>query len=445
MKSLDPLLKMMAELGGDELHLVAGEPPRMLAGGRPLKFTLPPMGEKLLRTMLGAAAVDRISLDHELYGAFVLEPTPGAPLEVRIRRGSEAPSEAPAGALVALLERAVESGASDVHLTTDEPPTLRVDGRLRTLDEHPPVPLEELLGAAGEEGRATFESSDAADFAMELPGRVRLRGNVYRHARGVAAAFRVLDRLAPRLESLGLPAPLQEFAAMPHGLVIVCGPTGSGKSTTVAALCQHALEMRGGVLVTLEDPIEYVVTAPRGALVRQRQVGRDVRGFDVGLRDALREDPDLLLVGEMRDQATVALALTAAETGHLVLSTLHSRSAASAVERIVDAYPSTQQGQVRAQLADALRAVVVQRLLPRAGGPGRVVATEVLRCTSNVAGLIRDGRTAGIASALQAGGAAGMIPLERSLAGLVRAGRVRLDDALAVANDTEGLRTYLSE
>ncbi|RYE93402.1 MAG: type IV pili twitching motility protein PilT, partial [Myxococcales bacterium] len=240
------------------------------------------------------------------------------------------------------------------------------------------------------------------------------------------------------------PVPLDDLVDLPHGLVIVTGPTGAGKSTTLAALAQETLKRRSTLLITLEDPIEYSFSAEsRGSLVRQRQVGREVASFAAGLRDALREDPDVLLVGEMRDPESIAMALTAAETGHLVLTSLHSRSAAGAVERIVDAYPPERQRQVRVQLADSLRAVVAQRLVPRARGPGRLPALEVLRSTHAVASHIREGKTEQLASAIQTGRREGMIPLERCLADLVRAGQIGPDAARAVANDTTALAEYL--
>jgi twitching motility protein PilT len=249
----------------------------------------------------------------------------------------------------------------------------------------------------------------------------------------------------PDLDDLGLQADLADLPLRAHGLVIVCGPTGSGKSTTLAALARRALEERSALLVSLEDPIEYSLEAspkPLRGVARQRQIGSDVKDFPTGLRDALREDPDVILVGEMRDPESITLALTAAETGHLVLTSLHARSAASAVERIADAYAPERQKQVRVQLADALAAVIVQRLLPSRRG-GRVVAMEVLRSTSSVENLIREGRTAQFATAMQAGRDDGMLPFEKSLAALVKSGDVPLEDALAAANDRDVLLGYV--
>jgi twitching motility protein PilT len=254
---------------------------------------------------------------------------------------------------------------------------------------------------------------------------------------------RLLPRAAPSFASLNMPLSFEDLVDLPHGLVLVCGAAGSGKSTTLAALAQEALDKRSLVLVTLEDPIEYMLTGSQRSLVRRRQIGRDVRDFATGLRDALRADPEMLLLGEMRDPETIALALTAAETGHLVLASMHSGSAASAVERIVDAFPAASRAQVRLQLAESLRAIVVQRLLRKARGEGRLPAIEVLRVTRAVASLIREGKTAQFATVLQSNRREGMIALERCLADRVQAGEVRLEDATIAANDPESLTTYL--
>ena len=261
--------------------------------------------------------------------------------------------------------------------------------------------------------------------------------NVFRAGEKLAAAIRVLARSAPELSSLRLPLPLDDLAELPHGLVIVCGPTGCGKSSTLAALAQVALSRRSVHVLTLEDPIEYRLAhhAGTGALARQRQIGVDARDFATGLRDALREDPDILLIGEMRDPETIALALTAAETGHLVLTSLHARSAPQAIERILDAMPESRHAQVRSQLADSLRAVVAQRLVPRVRGGGRAVAIEVMRATYSVASLIREGKTAQLTSVIQSSKKEGMLPLERSLADLVKSGQVAREAARAAAND----------
>jgi twitching motility protein PilT len=351
----------------------------------------------------------------------------------------------PTPALIALISRAAAQKASDVHLMDGEAPVIRVDGRLGPLAGEGLVDLAALLGPSlGAAAAARLAAGASADLGLSVDGVGRCRLNVFQTSRGRAAAIRVHRAAPPTLAQLRLPVSLDDLVDLPHGLVLVCGPTGSGKSTTLAALAREALDRRSCVLLTLEDPIEYELAAGARGLVRQRQVGRDVKDFATGLRDGLREDPDILLIGEMRDAETVSLALTAAETGHLVLASLHSRSAASAVDRIIDTYPSDQKPQIRVQLADALRAVVSQRLIPRASGEGRVAALEVMRATHAVASAIRDAKTSNLQSAMQSGKKEGMIPLERCLADLVQKRQITVEAARAVANDPTALTQYLA-
>jgi twitching motility protein PilT len=342
-----------------------------------------------------------------------------------------------------LVRSAASVGASDLHLAEGELPRARVDGKLTALSQSPVAELPNLL-ELDDATREQLTRSGSVDLALELPKLGRLRVHVYRTDRGFAAALRLLPRAAPSFSDLNMPVAFDDLIDLPHGLVLVCGAAGAGKSTTLAALAQELLRRRSVVLVTLEDPIEYTLTPSAHSIVRRRQIGRDVRDFPSGLRDALRADPEVLVVGEMRDPESIALALTAAETGHLVLASLHSGSASSAIERIVDAYPSTHKEQIRAQLADALRAIVVQRLLPRAHGGGRIPAIELLRVTRAVASLIREGKSsAQLPTVLQSSRREGMLGLERSLADRVLAGEVQLSAATAAANDPESLMTYL--
>jgi twitching motility protein PilT len=354
-----------------------------------------------------------------------------------------APAFEPTETLVRLLARAASMNASDVHLADDETPVLRVDGALHRLEEEGGIAVARVLGL-DDHAVARLRGGESVEMALEIGEVGRVRAHVFRADERLAAAIRMLPRAAPSLASLHLPMALDDLVDLPQGLVLVCGATGSGKSTTLAALAQEIVHRRSVVLTTLEDPIEYAITPPPMSLVRRRQVRRDVRDFATGLRDALREDPDVLLVGEMRDPETIGLALTAAETGHLVLASLHSRSSASAVERIVDSYPSERQSQIRVQLADSLRAVVAQRLLPRARGGGRLPALEVLRVTHAVANIIREGKTAQLATSLQSGRREGMLALERCLADRVQAGEIRVEDARAAANDPASLARYLA-
>lgn len=340
------------------------------------------------------------------------------------------------------LQRASRAGASDLHIAQGEQPHLRVDGALELIGDDVVRDLTAVLGLTPSQA-SRLAAGESLDLAIETPEVGRVRVHVYGTDAGPVAALRLLLRAAPTFASLNMPVAFDDLIDLPHGLVLVCGAAGAGKSTTLAALAQEALRRRSLVLVTLEDPIEYVLTPSATSLVRRRQVGRDVRDFASGLRDALRADPDMLLIGEVRDAETAALALTAAETGHLVLASIHSRSAASAVERIVDVCPAEQQQQVRIQLAESLRAVVSQRLIRRRHGAGRVPAIELLRVNRAVAALIREGKSAQIASVLQSSNKEGMIILEKCLADRVRAGEIDADEAYAAANDTEALGIFL--
>lgn len=468
MPPIDSVLQLLVQQDGTELRLASERRPRMFKGDAELPLTMPATSTERIRFLLDdlwsnhAPQLDnggRVTLtyEHAELGPFALDlACDGGVVVASFRRdagappstaslaasaaGTERPSDAglPA-ALHTLLAHAAARGASDVHLGARGSVVLRVDGGLEPMPDARGIDVTML--ATGPSQVAALAAGDSVDRALEVPGIGRIRVHLYASNDGLSAAIRLLRRHAPTVAELQLPAQLAPLAELPHGLIIACGPTGSGKSTTLAALAQEALQSRPRLLVTLEDPIEYVIRPGRG-LVRQREVGTHVRDFASGLRDALREDPDLLLVGEMRDPETITLALTAAETGHLVLASLHSRTAASAIERIVDTYPPERQRQIRVQVADSLRAVIAQRLLVDASGGGRVPAVEVLRVTYAVANLIREGRTAQIVSAQQAGGPEGMLVLERHLAELVTAGRIRPETAAAAANDPAILAQY---
>lgn len=365
----------------------------------------------------------------------------GSSTEIEEPGSPRVPPHSPLGSLLAA---AAAARASDLHLADNAIPFLRVDGALQPIGRTPIDQVLDLIeGIPSLAAREIAAGRRAFDGTLDFGDR-RVRLHVYRTADGVVAALRVLPGLAPTLAALDLPVDLSDVALLPGGLVLVCGPTGSGKSATLAALAQEAVRRRGALLVTLEDPVEYRVQPGSAGLVRQRQVGRDVPDFPTGLREALREDPDVLLIGEMRDAESVALALTAAETGHLVLASLHSRTAAAAIERIADATSGRRDAEVRAQVAQSLRVIISQRLLPRARGAGRVAALEVLRVNHAVAALLRDGKTPQIATALQSSRKEGMLPLDACLADLVRAGTVTREAAAAAANDTGALADYLA-
>ncbi len=481
MKAIDSLLNILAQQGGTELRLASDRRPQMFKEDVELPLTIPAMSEEQIRALLGdlwtsheAALAEhgerRLSYRSSELGNFTvrLVRLDESRLEVSFHRdgtgsrrhdesSTAEPRTVPAAAatsgagpeigplpaaLITLLARAASAGASDLHLSPQQAPIVRIDGTLRVLDGEPGFDTAALLDSRPR--LKHIADGVSVDRAVDVPGVGRVRVNVYASDEGLCAAVRILRAEVPNLADLNLPPQVESLVELPHGLVVICGPTGSGKSTTLAALVQRALRAQAQVVVTLEDPIEYVIRPMSSAgLVRQREVGTHVRDFATGLRDALREDPDILLIGEMRDPETISLALTAAETGHLVFASLHSRTAPSAVERIVDAYPPERQRQIRVQLADALRAVISQRLIPTADGISRVPAVEFLRVTHGVANLIREGRTAQIVNALQSGGNEGMLVLERSLTELVRAKRIRRDHAVSAANDVNTLGEYL--
>ncbi|MDN5327224.1 MAG: twitching motility protein PilT [Moorella sp. (in: firmicutes)] len=323
-----------------------------------------------------------------------------------------------------ILVAAAAAGASDVHISAGLPPVFRVNGELQVQRQWEPLDLEmtaRLVRPVVGDKWEVFREQGEIDLAYSLPGVSRFRVNVFHQRGSVGAAIRLIPREIPGLESLGLPPVVAELAGRQHGLILVTGPTGSGKSTTLAAMVDKINRERSCHIITLEDPIEYL-HQHRRSIVNQREVGSDTRSFASALRAALRQDPDVILVGEMRDLETIATAITAAETGHLVLATLHTSSAVQSVDRIVDVFPPHQQGQVRIQLADTLEGVITQQLLPRADRKGRVAAVEVLIATPAVKNLIREGKTHQIVSSMQTGARYGMQTMEMALRQLITRG-----------------------
>ena len=331
-----------------------------------------------------------------------------------------------------LLGLCVERKASDLHLSAGMPPLLRIDGDLEPIDGQP-LSSEQVAQASGEFSDVTTDSPSPAvgeaDFCVELPGLARFRVNSFRQERGPALAFRLIPSTIPAMEELGMGSVFRRIADAPHGLALVTGATGSGKSTTLAAMVDYVNRSRKGHILTIEDPVEFVHPS-RSCLVSQRQLGRDTQSFATALRAALRQDPDVILIGEMRDLETIRLALTAAETGHLVLATLHTSGAAQSIDRIIDVFPAGEKETVRAMLSEALQAIVSQKLLKRVGG-GRVAAHEILLATPAVRNLIREGKVAQLRSTMQTSAAIGMKTLEQSKHELVAAGLVR-DERAAV-------------
>lgn len=344
-----------------------------------------------------------------------------------------------------LIARAIETGASDLHITTGKAPVLRIDGRLIELSEYGPLDARAtealVTPIVPEEKRAALLSTGDTDFAYAVHG-ARLRVNIFRQRGGYAAALRLLAERLPTIDELRLPPILKRLADLPRGLVLVTGPTGSGKSTTLAAMIDYINASRSCHIITVEDPIEYV-HAHKKSVVNQREVPEDTTSFSSALRASLREDPDILLVGEMRDLDTISAAITAAETGHLVFSTLHTKGAANTINRIIDVFPAGQQAQIRAQLAESLQGVITQQLLPLAAGRGRIAALEIMTRTDAIANLIREGKIFQIDNALQTGRQQGMQTMDMALGELVRARMVTPEEAAARCVNAQELGRYL--
>jgi twitching motility protein PilT len=343
-----------------------------------------------------------------------------------------------------IILKARDMGCSDVHISAGEPVFFRQNG---TLVEAPydlkakevEAMVEEVLD---KHQLAVFDDGDDLDFALVSSDGLRQRVNVFRQRGHIAATIRLLDDHIPTIEQLGLPATLNELADRKRGLILVTGPTGSGKSTTLAAMIDYINRTRAEHIITIEDPIEYVYTR-KSSLIHQREVGRDTKSFASSLRSALREDPDIILVGEMRDYETISAALTAAETGHLVMSTLHTTSAALTIDRIIDACPAGAQNQVRSQLSGVLAGVITQCLIPTADGLGRCAATEVLVGTDAVLNMVREGKIYQLDTIMQSNRALGMHTLNADLMAKVRSGLITAQSALEYSNDRRELTELL--
>jgi twitching motility protein PilT len=347
-----------------------------------------------------------------------------------------------------ILLEVVERRASDLHLAAGAAPTVRVRGRLTPLEDYPlltPTDTREIVySILSNDQRQRLETDWQVDFAYQIPGRARFRVNAYFQRTAIGAAFRLIPAEIAPIDSLGLPPIIHEFAKKPRGLVLFTGPTGSGKSTSLAGLIDEINNDRQEHIMTIEDPIEFL-HGHKNCIVNQRELGSDAQGFAPALKAALRQDPDVILVGEMRDLETISTALTAAETGHLVFATLHTQDTPQTIDRVIDVFPPTQQQQVRVQLSVALQGIVTQTLLPTADGSSRVVACEVLVPTAAVRNLIREGKTHQIYSALQTGGAVGMQTMDSALATLVRSGKITRALAEARSTTPDELRRLLGQ
>jgi len=329
-----------------------------------------------------------------------------------------------------LLAFSVKNSASDLHLSAGLPPMIRVDGDIRRIN----VPLLDnktvhnmIYDIMNDRQRKDFEEFFETDFSFEIPGLARFRVNVFNHNRGVGGVFRTIPSTILTLEELGCPAIFKEISETPRGIVLVTGPTGSGKSTTLAAMMDYKNDTEFGHILTIEDPIEFVHQSKK-CLINQREVHRDTLGFNEALRSALREDPDIILVGEMRDPETIRLALTAAETGHLVFGTLHTSSAAKTIDRIIDVFPAAEKEMVRSMLSESLRSVISQTLLKKVSG-GRVAAHEIMIGTPAIRNLIRENKVPQMYSAIQTGQSVGMQTLDQNLMDLVRKGVINKSEA----------------
>jgi twitching motility protein PilT len=342
-----------------------------------------------------------------------------------------------------ILVTVVERNASDLHITPGVPPMLRIRGSLTPIDglaRMTPTDTREIVySILNNSQRQRLETEQQLDLSYAIPGKGRFRVNAYYQRNSVSAAFRLIPSKTVPIEELGLPPVIRDFARKPRGLVLVTGPTGSGKSTTLASIINEINETRSEHILTIEDPIEFVHTHKK-CIVNQRELGTDAHSFALALKSALRQDPDVILVGEMRDMETIGTALTAAETGHLVFATLHTQDAPQTIDRIIDVFPSNQQGQVRMQLAVGLQGIVTQTLVPTADGQGRCVAAEVLVPTPGVRNLIREGKTHQVYSLIQTGANHGMQTMDAALSTLVRKGQITMAVAESRSSNPTELR-----
>jgi twitching motility protein PilT len=345
-----------------------------------------------------------------------------------------------------LLLEVIERNASDLHLTAGAHPTVRVRGRLQALQDYPVMTTQQtreiIYSILSNDQRQRLETDWQLDFAYAIPGRARFRVNAYHQRGALGAAFRLIPFSIKTVDELGLPSVMHDLAKRPRGFVLVTGPTGSGKSTSLAAVIDEINSTREEHIMTIEDPIEFLHSHKK-CIVNQREIGSDAHSFADGLKAALRQDPDVILVGEMRDLETIHTALTAAETGHLVFATLHTQDTPQTIDRIIDVFPASQQQQVRVQLSVALQGIITQQLLPTADGAGRIAACEVLLATPAIRNLIREGKTHQIYSSLQTGASLGMQTMDAALASLVRQNKITQKIAESRSSTPEELRRLL--
>ena len=472
MKTLEPFLEAFKKTKADEMRLEPGERLHMVMEGHKIPVGREPVQPETLLKMasesLNSAELSSLSKkEHRVsttYSGQEFEVTfsrPNGAVHISVRRPSSAAAPPRPGAVSpstparaaaprasaesaemdSLLRLMVESGASDLHLGSGSCPVLRVHGEIQFLRDRSVLASEDIqrliFSILDEETRTTFEEKRDADYAYEIPGLSRFRVNVFEDRHGLGGVFRTIPVSIMTAEELGLAQAILDLCFLTKGLVLVTGPTGSGKSTTLAAMVDHINKNRNDHIITIEDPIEFV-HENQNCLVHQRQVGRHTRSFKSALRAALREDPDIVLVGEMRDLETIAIAIETAETGHLVFGTLHTNTAVATIDRIIDQFPPDQQEQIRVMLADSLKGVVSQVLCKKKGG-GRVAALEILLGTMALSSLIREGKTFQIPSIMQTSKKQGMVTMNDSLFALVKQGLVEPKEAWMKSSDKTGL------
>jgi twitching motility protein PilT len=467
MNAISQYIETMLQHGSDGLLLMDGKPPVMRVGGKAQAIGSTPVTDADLTAFLtgplaqSAAAVSSDAAESWAFGgatapvlikkirtngvlSLQIAPAPAAPVAPAPAPPAATPSGA--GRLIGYFNTMVAEGASDLHLSTGVPPFLRKDGTMVPLSE-PPFTGDELhavlMEIIPERNRVEFAEDFDTDFAYEIPGKARFRCNYFNDRNGCGAVFRQIPVDILTADQLGLPPQLLKLCHLTKGLVLVTGPTGSGKSTTLAALVDHINKSRHDHIITVEDPIEFV-HANHKCLVNQREVNVHTKGFKPALRAALREDPDIVLIGEMRDLETISIAIETAETGHLVFGTLHTTTAVSTIDRIIDQFPADQQGQIRVMLSESLRGVISQTLCKKKGG-GRVAALEVLLYTRAIGNLIREGKTFQIPSAIQTGKKEGMMLLNDSLMALVHQNLITADEAFVRAVDKDGIQPLLAD
>src|SRR5579862_2876663 len=383
------------------------------------------------------------------------EPPPAAPpteaeaaeAEAVAKEGGGKPTPVSDIHIDELLHIIVDRNCSDLHISVSSEPVIREDGALKRLNftKFDPQDTQRLMyEIITDENINRFETTLELDFSYALPRRARFRVNMYRDRGAISAAFRLIPQKIPTCRDLNLPPLLESLTERPRGLILVTGPTGSGKSTSLAAMINHINITKAVHIITIEDPIEYLHTH-KLSVINQREVGSDTRSFANALRASLREDPDVLLVGEMRDMETIQLAITAAETGHLVFATLHTNNAAESIDRMIDVFPPGQQEQIRVQLANNIQAVISQQLLPRAQGSGRVPANEIMIATSAIRNLIRENKTHQIPSMIQTSGSShGMVAMDQCLRDLYQRGYITLEEAMMRAQNVDELKKMIN-